>query len=107
MIDAMLSPATCELLEELGHRAVTPQDLGAHNLPDEALVEAAAADGSVIVTENARDFAHVRDCPVLLVRKAWWVPEALGRRLATALDRWATDHPDPGPWAHWLRDKYR
>ena len=49
-----------------------------------------------------RDFAAVTSCPILLVRKSWWPTASLAASLAAALDRWATAHPDPGPWAHWL-----
>lgn len=107
VLDAMLPPSTCELLAERGHDAVTPLDLGAHNLPDSAIVELAAADERVIVTENARDFARVSTCPVLFVPTSWWPPEALAARLAAALDTWAEEHPEPGPWPHWLTDDHR
>jgi len=76
--------------------------LGAHTLPDEVLVQLASADGRVIVTENASDFAAVTDCAVLVVRKSWWPTRSLAPRLASALDRWAVANPERGPWAHWL-----
>lgn len=107
LIDAMLPPGTCGLLLRRDHDAVTPTDLGAHNLPDDTLIEIAGADGWVVVTENAVDFAHATSCTVLLVRKDWWPHDALAARLADSLDRWAHDHPDPGPWAHWLDSQYR
>lgn len=103
----MLPPQTVELLREAGHDAVTPAHLGAHNLPDEVLIELAAADGRVIVTENAADFAAVTTCPVLLVRKAWWPPGTLAPALAAALDRWALANRRPGPWPHWLPAELR
>ncbi|MEX1007986.1 MAG: hypothetical protein WD271_09110, partial [Acidimicrobiia bacterium] len=71
------------------------------------LIELAAADGRVIVTENASDFAAVTTCPVLLVRKAWWPPETLASRLAAALERWASSNRQPGPWPHWLPAELR
>lgn len=40
-------------------QAVTPSRLGAHNLPDDVLVQIATAEDRVIVTENASDFAQV------------------------------------------------
>ena len=103
----MLPPETAELLNASGHDATTPAWLGAHNLPDEVLIELAAADGRVIVTENASDFALVTTCPVLLVRKAWWPAESLSSRLAGALDRWASANRQPGPWPHWLPAELR
>lgn len=106
LIDSMLPPDTCELLRERGHEAVTPTDLGAHNLPDGILIELAGADGRVIVTENAVDFARAT-CTVLLVRKKWWSSKSMAAPLSGSLDRWARDHPDPGHWAHWLDATYR
>lgn len=103
----MLPPETAERLKTSGHDATTPADLGAHNLPDEVLIELAAADGRVIVTENASDFAAVTTCPVLFVRKAWWPSESLAARLAGAVDRWASANRQPGPWSHWLDAELR
>lgn len=107
VIDAMLPPSTCDLLAQRGHDAVTPVDLGAHNLPDPAIVALAAADGRVIVTENARDFAHVTSCPIVFVRKSWWSTAALAQDLAASLDRWAADNQNPGNWPHWLTRAHR
>jgi Domain of unknown function (DUF5615) len=102
LIDSMLPPAVAELLETAGHHATTPELLGAHNLPDETLVQLSGSDGRVIVTENASDFAGVTTCAVLFVRKSWWPSASLATRLAAALGRWAAAHPDPGPFPHWL-----
>lgn len=102
LIDSMLPPAVVELLGATGHDATTPALLGAHNLPDETLVQLAASDGRVIVTENASDFANVTTCAVLFVRKSWWPSASLTTRLARALDHWAAANPEPGPFPHWL-----
>lgn len=102
LVDSMLPPAVVEPLRELGHDSVTPSMLGAHNLPDVVLVQIASAEDRVIVTENASDFAGVTDCPVLLVLKSLWPTGSLVQGLASALDRWATANPEPGPWPHWL-----
>ncbi len=102
LIDAMLPPKVADELNAAGHDAVTPEGLGAHNLPDDVLVQIATADNRVIVTENASDFAHVSTCPVLFVRKSWWPSPSLASKLGHALDRWAAAYPDPGPWPHWL-----
>jgi hypothetical protein len=107
LIDSMLPPHVADLLNEAGHDAVTPAQLGAHDLPDDVLVQLAANTDRVIVTENASDFAHVTTCPVLLVRKSWWPKGLLARRLADALDRWAGANPAPGPWPHWLTAELR
>lgn len=98
----MLPPEVAELLNAAGHDATTPLRLGAHNLPDDALVQAAAGQERVIVTENASDFAAVDACPVLFVLKSWWPSRSLAPRLAAALDRWAKANPAPGKWPHWL-----
>ena len=103
----MLPPAVADLLDAAVHDATNPSRLGAHNLPDEVLVELAAADGRVIVTENASDFGGVTTCAVLLVRKAWWPPESLAAKLAAAVDRWAAANRHPGPWSHWLPAELR
>lgn len=103
----MLPPSTADLLRAAGHDATTPIQLGAHNLPDDALIELAAAESRVIVTENASDFAAVTVCPVLLVRKSWWPQESLAVKLADALDRWATVNQRPGNWAYWLPSAMR
>ena len=102
LIDSMLPPGVSELLDAAGHDATTPALLGAHNLPDATLVQLAASDGRVIVTENASDFANVTTCVVLFVRKSWWPSASLTTRLAAALGRWAAANPDPGPFPHWL-----
>jgi len=98
----MLPPETADLLDAAGQDGTTPARLGAHNLPDEVLIELAGAEGRVIVTGNASDFAAATTCPVLLVRKAWWPSDVIAPKLATALDRWASTNPHPGPWPHWL-----
>jgi hypothetical protein len=102
LIDAMLPPRVADLLDAAGHDATTPSKLGAHNLADDVLVQLAGADGRVIVTENASDFASVTACPVLFVRKSWCPSASLAPSLVDALDRWASANPDPGPWPHWL-----
>lgn len=98
----MLPPKVADLLEGAGHDATTPSRLGAHDLPDDVLVQLAAADSLVIVTENASDFAGVTACPILFVRKSWWPSVSLSSKLAAALDGWAQANAEPGPWPHWL-----
>lgn len=107
LIDSMLPPSLVDLLGALGHGATTPAELGAHNLPDDVLMQLAAGSGMVVVTENASDFATVTDCAVLFVRKSWWSAGSLAPSLASALGRWAVANPDPGPWPHWLPSEHR
>ncbi len=102
LVAAMFPPQGAERLNAAGHDAVTPAELGVDNLPDEALIEIATAEQRVVVTENASDFAHATTCVVLFVLKSWWPSGVLAPRLAEALERWATTHPEPGPWPHWL-----
>jgi hypothetical protein len=107
LIDSMLPPQVVELLCAMGHEAVAPSDIGAHNLPDEVLIQIASAERWVIVTENALDFVHVTTCPVLLVRKRWWPASGLAQRLAVAVGGWADRNPEPGDWPHWLPTNLR
>jgi hypothetical protein len=107
LIDSMLPPRVVDLLGAAGHDTTTPTQLGAHNLPDDVLVQLAAAEDRVIVTENASDFAATTACPVLLARKAWWPAASLPETLTRALDRWAHANAGPGRWAHWLPAELR
>jgi predicted nuclease of predicted toxin-antitoxin system len=107
LIDSMLPPQVADKLNQLGHDAVPPTGMGVHNLPDEVLIELASAEGRVIVTENASDFARATASPVLLVRKSWWPTDAIASRVVAALDRWGAANPAPGCWAHWLESELR
>lgn len=91
----MLPFGTAGLLKAVGHQAATPARLGAHNLPDDVLIQLAASDGRVIVTENASDFASVTTCPVLFVLKGR-VAHCLPRDQARRRHRWM-GHLEPGP----------
>lgn len=44
LIDSMLPPGIADLLAAAGHDTTTSARLGAHNLPDDVLVQLAAAD---------------------------------------------------------------
>jgi hypothetical protein len=106
IVDAMLPPDAARRLNEAGHDAVTPSELGAHNLPDDVLIEIAVETSSVIVTENAADFAGAA-CTVLLVRRSCWPSPQLAARLADAVDGWATANPEPAAWTYWLDSALR
>ncbi len=107
IVDSMFPREVCEYLRELGHEAVSPIDLGGHNMPDNDLIQTASEQEMVVVTENARDFVAVSSCSVLLIRKSWWPIGALTTRLVAAIDRWATVNPRPGHWAQWLEAEFR
>ncbi len=107
LVDAMFPPAVVKLLHADGHDAVSPSDVGAHNLTDEVLIDIATREERVIVTENARHFAGVTTCPVLFVLKNWWPRERLAPGLAAALGRWSMANPEPGNWPDWLDFEYR
>jgi uncharacterized protein with PIN domain len=106
IVDAMLPSESARLLRAAGHDVMTPSDLGAHNLPDDVLIEHAVQRGAVVVTENIADFAGAA-CTVLLVRRSWWPRQAPAARLATAVVAWATATPAPGAWTYWLDAKFR
>jgi hypothetical protein len=103
----MFPPQVTSFLRASGHDAVTPLELGAHNLPDDVLIEIATIERRVIVTENASDFARVTTCAVVFVLKSWWPRPTLAASLAASLDRWAVANAEPGPWAHWLESEFR
>jgi len=90
-----------------GPRGGRTERHGAHNLPDEVLIQIASAERWVIVTENALDFVHVTTCPVLFVRKRWRPASGLAQRLAVAVGGWADRNPEPGDWPHWLPTNLR
>jgi hypothetical protein len=58
----------------------------------------------VVVTENVADFSAERDLVLLFVRKRN-LPAGGGQAaaLASVLDRWAHDYPDPYLGPHWPR----
>ena len=93
----MLPPDVTKLLDATGHDAASPALLGAHNLPDDTLVQLAASDGRVIVTENANDFAAVTTSVVLFVRKSWWPSASLTTPLTAAIGGWTAANLDPDP----------
>ena len=107
LIDAMFPPEVVDYLMKAGHDAASPSTLGNRRMTDQQIVSYAASESMVIVTENTKDFAAVKSCPVLFALKVWWPTQALPRKLSEALDLWAKDNPRPGSWFHWLEAKYR
>ena len=107
LIDAMFPPHVAQQLNSHGHDAISPGTLGLYSLSDSSLVALATAEQRVIVTENAKDFARVTTCPVLIALKSWWPIQPLAHRMTASLERWAAANPEPGPWPHWLDAEFR
>ena len=107
LIDAMFPPRLAQELSSRGHDAISPGTLGLYNPPDRALVALATAEQRVLVTENAKDFAWVTSCPVLIALKSWWPAQGLADHMAASLERWSIANPEPGPWPQWLDAEFR
>jgi predicted nuclease of predicted toxin-antitoxin system len=100
-----------ELLAGLGHDALSVRDSGLSGAADDEIFELAVVQDRLMVTENFADFALLLEhrlssnapcVPVVFVRKANFPSGgSLATRLATHLDRWAADHPDPYIGVHW------
>lgn len=111
LIDEMLPPAVAGELNALGHDAVSVAEAGLAGEPDESVYAEALAQGRVVATENASDFAAIvthrlaneQPCvPVVLVRKADHPHGgALAHHLARRLHQWAQRNPDPYPGPYW------
>jgi hypothetical protein len=71
------------------------------------LIDLATAEGRAIVTEDAKDFAHVRTCTVVIVRKVWWSRHSLTRDVSMALVRWAEANPNPDRSPVWFDAEFR
>jgi hypothetical protein len=101
----MFPPAAAVLLrEKYGHDAVHVAEAGLQGGDDAQVAAAARADGRAIVTENVADFAAERDVVLLFVLKKNLPPgRAQASALASVLDRWAHEHPEPYVGPHWPR----
>jgi predicted nuclease of predicted toxin-antitoxin system len=91
----------------MGHDAISALALGDGETPDAVLIDLAIAEGRVIVTEDAKDFAHVRTCTIVILRKVWWSRRSLTRDVSMALLRWAEANPNPDRSAIWLDAEFR
>ena len=103
LLDEMYPPRLAELLCQLGHDVVAvvaePEFVGAY---DHTVLDAAAAQGRCVVTENVRDFAvlvgHMAHAGVLYVHGRRWSRGPAGiQHLATALDKAISDGHLPEP----------
>lgn len=104
LIDEMFPQATARILrEKYGHDAVHVAEAGLQSRPDPEVAAMARAEGRVVITENARDFAAEQNVPQLFVLKRNFPRGgALAPALAEALDHWAATHPVPYVGINWL-----
>ena len=104
-VDEMFPPASATLLrEKYGHDAVHVAEAGLQGAEDAEVAAAARADGRVVVTDNVTDFAAERDVVLLFVLKKNLPPGgAQAAALASVLDLWAHEHPEPYVGPHWPR----
>lgn len=112
LLDEMFGERVAELLTEKGHDALHVGGIGMGGAPDADVLERAAHDRRIVVTENAADFlplldqrqaAGLRMTPVLIARTVGrGSGGALHADVARAIDRWAGANPAPYAHAHWL-----
>lgn len=103
LIDEMFHNAVAERLRDLGYDAVHVREIGLTAAEDTVVAATARAQQRAVVTENVADFATERDVILVFVQKAH-LPvggQAQSAALATVLDRWAQDNPDPYIGQHW------
>lgn len=103
LLDEMFPPAAARLLRDQYRRdAVHVGEAGLRGAEDAQVAAAARAQGRAVVTENVADFAAERDTVLVFVLKKN-LPAGGGQAhaLAAALDRWASQNPDPYLGAHW------
>ncbi len=103
VIDEMFPDAVASLLRDTyRHDAVHAAEIGLRAADDTQIAAATRAQGRAVVTENVADFAAKRDAVLVFVLKKN-LPAGGGQAaaLATALDHWAQDHPEPYLGPHW------
>jgi len=103
LLDEMFPPAVAALLrEKYGHDAVHVSEVGLQAADDAQVAAAGRAEGRAVVTENVADYGAERDLVLLFVLKKNLPPGGgQAAALAKALDRWASDQPDPYLGPHW------
>jgi hypothetical protein len=98
------SAAAVLLREKYGHDAIHVAEAGLQGAQDAQVAATARAEGRAVVTENVADFAAERDLAMLFVlEKNLPAGGAQAAALASVLDRWARDHPEPYLGPHWPR----
>lgn len=103
LIDEMFPAAGASLLrEKYGHDAIHVTETGLRGAPDAHVAATARTEGRAVVTENVADFAAERDVVIIFVLKKN-LPAGGGQAgaLASLLDRWASEEPDPYLGPHW------
>ena len=99
----MFPQAAAQLLrDKYGQDAIHVAEAGLRAADDAQVASTARAEGRAVVTENVADFAAERDVVLVFVLKR--NPPAGGGQaaaLASILDRWAHDFPDPYLGQHW------
>ncbi len=105
LVDEMLPSAAAALLRErCGHDTVHVAEAGLQGADDAQVAAAARTEGRAVVTENVADFAAERDVVLVFVLKNNLPPGgALTAALASVLDHWAHEHPEPYVGPHWPR----
>lgn len=105
LLDVHFSPAIAEQLRSRGHDAIAAaQDRELRQLPDQMLLERAAANGRALLTNNVKDFVPIaadwarsgREHPGLLLTSDRSMPRTrhgIGQ-LVTVLDDLMTHHPN-------------
>lgn len=113
LLDEMWAPAIAEALRDRGHEVVAAAErLDLCGLPDEAIFDAALAEGWVIVTENVVDYRPLaaaamragRAYPAMIFTSNRTFPRAnrrTGGRLVAALDD-LLSRRDTIESEHWL-----
>lgn len=102
LVDEMFPPSVVSLLVARGHDALHVVECGLGARPDAEIAAAARTQSRVVVTENVQDFATAAaDVAVACVLKSRLRARAMAEDLATLLDCWAADNPDPLPGLYW------
>jgi hypothetical protein len=103
LVDEMFPAAAAELVRTRhGRDAVHVTEVGLRGADDARVAAVARAQGRAVVTENVADYAAERDLLLVFVlKKNLPAGGAQAAALASILDRWVKDHPDPYLGHHW------
>lgn len=103
LLDEVFPSAAAVILRERFSRyAHHARELGLDSVADAAVADVARSHGWALVTENVADFVAERDCVLLFVLKRNLSRGgAQAAALATLLDHWAHNYPNPHPGQYW------